>query len=199
MFRSLKHLLAALGALMLLVTFTPAVRWWAQALNGPWDESRAGTLIVLAADVVQMDTAVIGERSYWRCNYAALLWRSGRFRKFLISGDSTASEPMRQFLVAAGIPAEAIRLEPRSHSTRENALFTAELLRGEKEPLTLLSSDFHMRRALGAFHKAGLTVRSEPMPDAGKRYQNYAARWPAFLDLCGETAKLVWYKLRGWA
>ena len=199
MLRFLNRLLAALGALMLLVTFTPVVLWWAQGLGGPWDDSRGGTLIVLTADAVQTDRPVIGERSYWRCTYATLLFRQGRFSKFLISGESSASEPMRRFLVNEGVPADAIRVEGRSHSTRENAAFTAELLRGEAEPVTLLSSDFHMRRALGAFRKAGLTVRSEPMPDAGKRYQNYLARWPVFLDLCGETVRLVWYKIRGWA
>jgi uncharacterized SAM-binding protein YcdF (DUF218 family) len=196
MLRWFTRVLAALGALLLIVTFTPLVWWWAESLDGPWDESRGGTLIVLGGDVVDDS---LGQHSYWRCVYAARAWKQHRFERILLSGGSKTTGPMRQFLIGAGVPSEVIQMESRSTSTHENAEFTAQFLTGNKDPLTLMSSDFHMKRALGAFRKAGLQVRSEPIPDARKRYFTYLARWPVFLDLCGETVKLWGYRVRGWA
>jgi len=45
--------------------------------------------------------------------------------------------------------------ENYSRSTRENALNTARLLAGDTGTLVLMTSDFHMYRALRAFRKAG--------------------------------------------
>ena len=64
---------------------------------------------------------------------------------------------MRDALVALGVPEDAVLVEGRSRTTRENALFTAELAaeRGIEQVL-LVTFDLHMRRSLAAFRKAGL-------------------------------------------
>jgi len=89
-------------------------------------------------------------------------------------------------------------LVPRSGSTHENALYVTELLAGISGRKVLLTSDYHMFRARRAFKKAGLEVLPRPFPDARKRASGWTGRWPAFLDLVGETMKIGYYYVRGW-
>ena len=143
-----------------------------------------------------MGDSLLGESSYWRAVYAVRAWKAGKFQSIVVSGRG-AAEPMRTFLEANGIPASAIMLEPRSESTRQNALYVKELLNGERMPV-LLTSDYHMFRAERAFKKAGLAVLPHPFPDARKRGGRWISRWSAFLDLVSETGKIGYYLLRGW-
>ena len=193
--RFLRLLLAGLGALVLLVTLAPPrayLRW----LTGPWNDPRAPVLIVLGGD--SLDGKMLGESSYWRTIYAIWTWREGGFKHVILSGDQQITLPMRDYLVCQGVPAGAVIVEGRSRSTRENALFTAELLRGIPGPYVLLTSDFHMWRARRAFTRAGVTVLPLPFPDAGKRMVDWRWRWNVFLDLSAETVKIAYYRARGW-
>jgi uncharacterized SAM-binding protein YcdF (DUF218 family) len=96
------------------------------------------------------------------------------------------------------VPGGAIAVETESSSTRENALRTAELLRGETGRSVLLTSDFHMYRAYRCFRRAGLDVVAWPVPDALKRSTRWYRRWTAFVDLSAETAKVGYYWWKGW-
>jgi uncharacterized SAM-binding protein YcdF (DUF218 family) len=106
--------------------------------------------------------------------------------------------PMRDFVAAYGIPRQSILTEGRSSDTHQNALFTAELLRNHPGKKVLLSSDYHMFRALHTFRKAGLDVSPLPFPDAQKRFNNPVERWSVFCLLATETAKIGYYYIRGW-
>ena len=93
----------------------------------------------------------------------------------VISGGNSEGGPaestfMAQLLMEWGLPAEAIVTETRSRTTRENAVFTRELLqsRGISEIL-LVTSATHMPRAAALFRKVGLTV----IPAAA----DYATGW----------------------
>jgi uncharacterized SAM-binding protein YcdF (DUF218 family) len=194
--RALVWLCAFLGALLLVVTFTPLVDWWAATLANPWSDSKGDVLIVLTGSVI--DGGTIGDSSYWRSVYAVRTWREGGFQELVISGDRGSSDPMREFIVSQGVPTAAIRTEDRSISTRENALYTSAMLRDTPERKVLLTSDYHMFRAFRAFRKAGLEVLPRPIPDARKRATRRLYRWWVFLDLCTESMKIVYYKARGW-
>ena len=128
--RWLRHGLSALGLLLLLITGTPCTTWWAQRMAGPVYASGGEVLIVLAGSTV--DDRYLGESSYWRCIYTVLAWEQGRFSQILVSGKASNGTPaavlMRNFLVAHGVPATAITVEPDSASTRENAQRSAPLL-----------------------------------------------------------------------
>lgn len=187
--------LAALGFLLLVVTFSPLDYWWATALAGPWNTPKGDVLIVLGGSV--LDDGTLGESSYWRSVYATRAYREGQFRQVVLSGMS-AAEAMKSFLVCQGVPPEVIRLETRSTSTRENALFTKELLTGVSGRLVLLTSDYHMFRAHHAFGKIGLDVVPIPYPDVRKRATRWTGRWPAFVDLMVETGKIPYYFVRRW-
>ena len=198
--RWIRHGLAALGFFLLLVTLTPCTTWWAQTMAGPVYASGGEVLIVLAGSTV--DDQYLGESSYWRCIYTVLAWKQGKFSHILISGKATAGTPaavlMRNFLVAHGIPPSAITVEAESMSTRENAQRSASLLAGMRGRNVLLTSDYHMPRALAVFRHEGIDVEPFPAPDAGKRSSRWQGRWPAFLDLCVESGSWVWYRLHGW-
>lgn len=191
---SVQEILAALGLLLVLVTFTPLDIWWATRLAGPWDNPKGDVLIVLGGSVLGDGT--IGRSSYWRAVYAVRAWREGGFKTIVLSG--TSAEAMQGFLVAQGIPRESIWLETRSRSTRENALFAEPILNEMPGRKVLLTSDYHIYRAQRAFKKVGLDVSTQPSPDVRKRAQSPLGRWEAFLDLTEETVKIADYYLRGW-
>jgi uncharacterized SAM-binding protein YcdF (DUF218 family) len=192
--------LAALGLLVVVVSFTPLVSWWGEGLAGAWDDSPGETLVLLGGS--SWDDAIIGSSSYLRCTYAIQTYRMGEFQKILISGGgergAPISESMRMFLTAEGIPSSAITTETRSNSTRENALLAAPLLRDVHGEILLMTSDYHMFRAARAFRKAGIAVRPHPIPDVIKRSTQITERWPAFVDLVIESCKITYYFARGW-
>ena len=193
----IQRCLAALGLLLVLITCTPAVIWYAGLLAGPWTDARGHVLIVLGGGAI--DDGIIGESSYWRSVYAVLAWRQGGFQEILLSGEAPIVDPMKRFLISEGVPESAIRLESRSRTTRENALFTRSLLAsGTPRKLVLLTSDYHMHRAWRAFRAAGLDTVPRPFPDARKRGQNWQWRWSVFLELVAESGKIVYYYARGW-
>jgi uncharacterized SAM-binding protein YcdF (DUF218 family) len=187
--------LAALGLLLIVVTATPLVSWWATAYAGPWNDPRGDILIVLGGGTI--DRRALALNSHWRALYAAWAWKEGTFRKVVVCGKDVAPL-MRDFLVTQGIPAEAIVVEGSSGSTRENALAVAALLKHEPGVKVLLTSDFHMLRAHAAFRKAGLNVLPRPFPDVRKQVHSPKLRWALFLELVSETAKLAYYRCRGW-
>jgi uncharacterized SAM-binding protein YcdF (DUF218 family) len=187
--------LASLGLLMLLVTFTPLVAWYARALSGNWVDGGGEVLITLGSGM--LDSGTLDTGSYWRAVYAGLIWREGGFREVVVSGKGMAPL-MRDFLVGHGVPAEAIRVEDGSGSTRENALYVKRMLEGVPGRKVLVTSDYHMFRARRAFEKAGLAVVPDPFPDALKGYNHWQNRWGIFLGLGVETVKIGYYWYRGW-
>ena len=194
------RLMAAIGALFVLVTFTPLDKWWATALSCDWNSPRGDVLIVLGGST--LDYGMVGGSTYWRGVYAVLCYREAHYGRVVLSGGPESGESpalaLRQFVLSQGVPEKVIRVENRSLSTRENALFAAELLRGTPGRKLLLTSDYHMFRASRAFRRAGLDVATLPFPDVLKRITSWRGRWPAFLDLVLETVKIVYYRIRGW-
>ena len=195
MFRSVKNLFAFLGAMLVLIALVPPV-WYARWLAGPWTTTQAPYLIVLGGDSIR--EGMMGETSYWRSLYAVDVWKEGSVRHMILSGDANTTAAMRAWIVGQGVPAGAITVEGRSQTTRENALFTASLLRDAPGPFLLLTSDIHMFRARRAFRKAGLEVQPRPAPDAFKRSNDWRNRWRVVLDIGTECAKILYYKSKGW-
>src|SRR5436305_11038038 len=124
-----RGLLAALGLLLVLVTFTHIDLWWLMAMGGPWNDPKGDIMIVPGAEM-QSD-GMIGASTYWRTVYAARIWGEGGWREIVVTGGAqpggTVANGMRDFLIASGVPASAVVTETASTSTRENALFTTRL------------------------------------------------------------------------
>ena len=105
---------------------------------------------------------------------------------------------MQKLIVFLGVPAEAVTVETLSTSTHENALLSIPILNRLPGKKVLLTSDYHMFRALRVFHKAGLDLQGWPYPDTGKMAASWSGRWPAFLEVLDELVKIAYYKAQGW-
>jgi uncharacterized SAM-binding protein YcdF (DUF218 family) len=192
--RWLYRLLAAIGLITVLAISTPIVSWWARAYSGSIDQPRGDVLILLSA--AADDANGISYSSYWRARMAVLAWKTGSFKTVVVSGRSGPG--ILNFLVAEGVPRKAIITESRSTSTRENALDTAGLIRNMPGKKVLLTSDFHMYRAIRVFRKVGITVTPMAVPDVLHDTQNWSGRFSGFEIMLIETAKIAYYRLRGW-
>ena len=98
--------------------------------------------------------------------HAARLFKAGKAQIVVLSGGSdpavstsSEAEAMRVFIGALGVPDAAVLLEIHSRNTRENARFTAALLRRRGiHEILLVTSALHMARACAHFGAQGLTV-----------------------------------------
>lgn len=86
----------------------------------------------------------------------------------------------RRFLLDLGVPAEKILMEENSRDTLENAQYVKELCARHqfKQPL-LVTSAYHMERALWSFAKAGMNVTPYPANYHTSKNQKY--NWNDFL------------------
>ncbi len=103
-----------------------------------------------------------------RLVYAAALYRAGKAPVLLLTGGgdpSLRSEAamMSDILVTMGVPRQAMLLESRSRDTHDNAVYALQLLRQQNlRRVILVTSAFHMRRALALFAAQGLVVQPAP-------------------------------------
>lgn len=94
------------------------------------------------------------------------LYHDGKIKKILLSGGSgfvnfqdwKESGLISKVLLKSGVKEEDILLENNSRNTYENAVNTAQMLKGGKygQRFLLITSAFHMRRSQMCFDKTGL-------------------------------------------
>lgn len=197
---ALVRLLACLGCIVILVTFTPVDYYWTKLLGGRHYETSGSVLIVLSDSNIAGE--FMGQGSYIRAVYAVRAYRTGNYRRIIISGGSKPGTPvaslMRDYMVASNVPRELVTVEADSASTRDSAQNLRSLLLGLPSAATLLTSDYHMFRASRTFAKQGVRVLPQPIPDAEKRSTRWYLRWPVFVELLIETVKIGYYWGRGW-
>jgi uncharacterized SAM-binding protein YcdF (DUF218 family) len=104
--------------------------------------------------------------------HAARLFHRGLAPRIIVSGGSymvesgrapaeqTEAMAMRQFLVALGVPEDRIVMEGKSLNTIENMRETRALI--GVAPVALVTSAFHMPRALRLAQRAGLNAAAFP-------------------------------------
>lgn len=139
----------------------------------------AGAIVILGGGI----TPPHGDRLYPnlpdsadRIWHAARLYHAGRAPLLVASGgfnpihsDTPEAQAMAVFLHDLGVPASAVLAEDRSRSTRENAQFTAALLRERSiEDILLVTSAAHMARAVPLFEAQGLRVVPAATDHAGR-------------------------------
>jgi lysophospholipase L1-like esterase len=94
-----------------------------------------------------------------------------------------------------GVPAEARLTEEVSHSTHENAEFSAPILRRLGARRILVVSDrLHMPRAAGAFAAAGFAVERASVPVFASHPDNVSMLYYGLR----EYVALLYYRERGW-
>jgi uncharacterized SAM-binding protein YcdF (DUF218 family) len=157
--------------------------WASHALRG-WLEQQAGprrveqvapapALVVLGGGVASSTSAGqpypdIGPRAD-RVWHAARLFHAGKAPLLVLAGGpvhdefQSEADSMAVLLLDLGVPAQAMVKEERSHNTRTNARYVAELLAARNiRSAILVTSALHMPRARAAFERAGLAVVPAP-------------------------------------
>jgi uncharacterized SAM-binding protein YcdF (DUF218 family) len=82
----------------------------------------------------------------------------------LLYGGPTEGELARRFYASLGIAASRVTIEEESRDTAENARFTWPLAAPKPgERWLLVTSAFHMPRAIGAFRRVGFAVEAYPV------------------------------------
>lgn len=82
----------------------------------------------------------------------------------LLAHNEDATSPVAEFLEEAGVARERLVLEGRSRNTYENAAFARDLVKpAAGERWYLVTSAYHMPRAMGLFRKAGFEVIAYPV------------------------------------
>jgi uncharacterized SAM-binding protein YcdF (DUF218 family) len=178
-------------------------------------QSHAGAVVVLSAnsykDAPEYGHDTVGDATLERIRYGAYLYRKTGLPVVVSgghvldnTGESLAAEMSESLQHDFGV--KEVWLEEHSHTTAENALFTAQLLKAKGiDTVLLVTHAYHMPRAVVIFEKNGVKVVPAPtalcvkhngdepaimlwMPSASAMYGSYMA--------LHELVGLVWYRLR---
>lgn len=147
------------------------------SLGGGLDDivakSRSVTELESASDRL-VELAVLGRRY----PQAKLVYTGGTGN--IIYQDGGAASVAEKLMLDLGFDASRLILEKRSRNTFENAVFTRELVKPQPgETWVLITSAFHMPRAIGTFRKAGWTVIAWPVD---YRTRKDGAEWQFFFN-----------------
>lgn len=125
----------------------------------------------------------------------------------LQEGSVSEADMISRFGDTLGLPRSRLILENLSRNTRENAAFSAQLLLPKPgERWLLVTSAWHMPRAVGCFRKAGFAVTAYPVDyrtrgwvDLG-RFNTFASDGLLAFDIAAkEWVGLLAYRLAGYS
>jgi SanA protein len=130
----------------------------------------------------------------YRLDAAAALWRAGKVKYLLVSGDNRQpdyDEPtaMRAGLIARGVPAEAIYRDFAGLRTRDSIL-RAQSVFGQRR-LIVVSQGFHASRAIFLARREGIEAWGLEARDVQRAYSilTELRRYPSALRACYD----VWF------
>jgi uncharacterized SAM-binding protein YcdF (DUF218 family) len=124
----------------------------------------------------------------------------------LIVDEVAEAQGLSRFIGELGLSRERVLFEGRSRTTRENALYSRELVKPQPgERWLLVTSAWHMPRAIGCFREAGFAVTPYPVdyrtrgPGDAMRLFPFVANGLRRLDLASkEWIGLLAYRLAGY-
>ncbi len=124
------------------------------------DELPQAEAIVVISGNAGKNGGLVGETEA-RLARAVALYDEGLAPRLIVSGGTTTgtetvADAMKAAAIAAGVPETAITVEGASHSTLQNALFTADIDDLSKAaPILLVTHRYHLPRANASFRWAG--------------------------------------------
>ena len=134
------------------------------------DVPQAGCAVLLGGAVsppLKPRVDVEFSESIDRVYKAAQLYRAGKVRMLVVTAGNqpwslspwAEADLIRELLVEWGVPKEAIFLEGSSRNTRENAVYSKNLIESiHCESSLLVTSAAHMPRAVAAFRAVGVSI-----------------------------------------
>jgi uncharacterized SAM-binding protein YcdF (DUF218 family) len=193
----------AVAALTWLVLFHSPFLWWvAEPLRVAQPPQPADAIVVFAGGVGESGKAGGGYQE--RVKHAVDLYRAGLAPHLVFSSGYAfvfqEAEVMKELAVALGLPPEAIWLETQAANTYENVAFTRRLLAAHGwHRVLLVSSPYHMRRAVGTFRKTApeITVIPSPVKDSQFYAHPHGATLEQIRGILHEYAGLLYYWWKG--
>lgn len=150
------------------------------------------------------DRLIYGVRLARRYPRAVLVFSGGTASLF--DKVHTEAPLLRDEAIALGTPPQRILIEDRSRNTRENAVESKRVLAPTKSTsVVLVTSAFHMKRALACFRKAGLPATPYAVDFRGHRSARDPFGWvPEANNLAESTSAIreyvgaLMYRLQGY-
>jgi uncharacterized SAM-binding protein YcdF (DUF218 family) len=179
--RAGRRLMVLSIVLLAIAGFSPLGNWLLYPLEQrfpPWDAAQGAPdgIIVLGgsidADLSEAHGGAVVRSAADRILAAAALARRYPDARImftggsanLISNDAREADYAGALFESLGVAKSRLTMERRSRNTRENAEFTKALAAPKSgERWLLVTSAFHMPRAMGLFRKAGFTVEAYPV------------------------------------
>ena len=197
------RLSVVLGAAYLLLFQSPLLWIVAEPLQVAAPPAAADAIVVFAGGVGESGKAGGGYQE--RVKQAVDLYRAGHAPRIVFSSGYTfifqEALIMQELALGQGIPPAAILLETQATNTHENVTHVAAILeqRGWRSIL-LVSSPYHMRRALLTWRRAAPQVRVVPAPVAESRFftHTHGATLEQIRGILHEYLGLAYYWCKGW-
>lgn len=116
-----------------------------------------------AVEVNSAGDRIIHAADLYKNGAAPLIILSGGNIDWMESVEKSPAADMRQIMLKLGVPDSAMILQPKSQNTREDALYSAEILKERGiTRILLVTSAMHMPRSVGLFTRQGLEVIPSP-------------------------------------
>lgn len=142
-----------------------------RAAHAPWRPREVGTVLVAGMQLEEGQPPPGYRLRLLRA--LRLLRRNPQARVLLLGGQTSAQGPSEAaagagFLRARGVAAARIRIEDRSTHTLENLRHARDLLHeeettgGEAAPVVLVTSRYHLARAMAIAHGLGMSLQPCP-------------------------------------
>lgn len=196
------RILFATGAGVLLMFHTPLIWWLAQPLKVQASPRPADAIVVFAGGVGESGQADQGHAE--RVGRAVELFRQGWSGKLVFSSGYVYryEEPfvMKALAIQLGIPPQQIFLETQARNTYENVRNSHEMIRLHGwDKILLVSSPYHMRRALWVWKKVGPETTVIPTPVLESEFYHAGGQirlrhWKAILH---EYMAILYYRWKG--
>lgn len=171
--------------------------------------TQAGEYLQRKDELKKADVIVVfsGGDGTERLDYGIKLYRQKYAPVLVLSGSGTTAIPwavrMKQEALQRGVPEQAILIEKNSMSTYENAVNTLALIQKKNwKTGILVTSPYHMRRALWVLHKqtdrAGLDIRwlASPADPSPFRTSDWWTQDEMRRAVRDEYIKLLYYYVR---
>lgn len=168
-----KQQILAVGVAAALAVYAAAV-----VANGLWPRAGKADLAVVLGNKV-LSNGQASPCLAARLDEAVLAYRHGLAPKILVSGGRETNgfdeaDVMRGYLLAHGVPADAVLEDHQGYTTWATALNTSALVRSQHlQSVLVISQYFHLPRCEFAFHRAGIAT-------VFAAYPAYATLWDVY-------------------
>ena len=200
--RSLEIGVAAVLAYVTLFE-TPAVWWLASPLQREAPPRAADAIVIFAGGVGESGQAGGGYQE--RLQRAITLYEEGWAPRIIISSGFVfafkEAEVMRAVAIEQGVPAAAIVLETDAANTYQNVTYSKAVLeRSGWRRILLVSSPYHMRRALLVWRKNAPAIDVVPEPVASSQFYQHGrgATLTQIRGILQEYVAIADYWWKGW-